>query len=107
MIITQQVKRTETSEQLLKIIEAKGRFMNMINMTAVLDRMEEQQMINTEKIVAFVTNRLKLFQSTFASPTHTDVRGICNIICYLGMKTITKATSKIQTLTKSSKTSIF
>ena len=89
MIITQQVKRTETSEQLLKIIEKKGRFMNMINMTAVLDRMEEQQMINTEKIVSFVIERLQLFQNTFRSPTHQDVRGICNIICYLGKKTIT------------------
>ena len=38
-VLTQQIKRTNTSEELFGIIKKRGAFMNLINLTAVLDRM--------------------------------------------------------------------
>lgn len=69
--------------------------MNIINMTAILERIEEQQMINTQDIVNFVIARLRLFADIFYHPSHGDVRAICNIICYLGKDPSMKATSRI------------
>jgi hypothetical protein len=58
--------------------------MNLINLTAVLDRMEEQQMIRTQPIVSFVVERLADYEEIFRRPAAEEVRPICNIICYLG-----------------------
>ena len=37
--ITEQIKRTTTSEQLRQIIKTKGDLMNIVHLTAILDRM--------------------------------------------------------------------
>ena len=38
-VITQQIKRTNKSEELYGIIKKRGAFMNLIHLTAVLNRM--------------------------------------------------------------------
>lgn len=38
--ITSWIKKTTTSQELLEVIKRKGHMMNIINLTAVLDRME-------------------------------------------------------------------
>lgn len=63
--------------------------MNIIHLTAILDHMSEEQMINTKKIAVFVVERLKMFEDELCHPTKDFIRALCNIICYLGMLYLT------------------
>jgi hypothetical protein len=43
----------------MSIISSNGSQLNIVHLTAILDRIEEESMLNIQSIVHFVVNRLK------------------------------------------------
>jgi hypothetical protein len=64
-MITERIKRSKKTEEIESIIESVGMQMNIVHLTAILDRVEEQQMLNITKIIYFVVNSLKNNQDFF------------------------------------------
>lgn len=47
-VITERIKRCMTSEQIMGIITSSGKQLNIVHLTAILDRIEEEGMLNIQ-----------------------------------------------------------
>ena len=83
-VVTLRIKKADKREELEEIVRKHGQTFNIVHVTAILDRLQEQQMSNVEGLLDFAIDKLRGEEEFFRKVTPDKVRTICNIICYLG-----------------------